>query len=138
MKRKPKPRKKTAPKPKKTITKKALKKKSPRKSVRKSPKPKAGKKGVAKKGAGVPKIPGLLVGQVTHYFPHVEAAAVKITRAGLSRKDRIRIKGHTTDFETVVDSIQIDHAPVEKSRKGDEVGIQVPSRVREGDKVYKQ
>jgi translation initiation factor IF-2 len=50
--------------------------------------------------------------------------------------DRIRIKGHTTDFEQTVDSIQVEHATVQKVGIGDEVGIKVKERVHEHDTVY--
>jgi hypothetical protein len=33
--------------------------------------------------------------------------------------------------------MQIEHKSVTEVKKGDSVGIKVPERVREGDKVYK-
>jgi translation elongation factor EF-1alpha len=51
--------------------------------------------------------------------------------------DTIHIKGHTTDIEMVVASMQIDNNDVTEAKKGDSVGIKVPDRVRDGDTVYK-
>jgi translation elongation factor EF-1alpha len=51
--------------------------------------------------------------------------------------DTIRIKGHTTDLEEVVESMQIEHAQVEEAGPGDKIGIKVQDRVRGGDHVYK-
>ncbi|MCX5667860.1 MAG: hypothetical protein NTY34_06085 [Candidatus Omnitrophica bacterium] len=77
------------------------------------------------------------IGQVTHYFPHVNAAAVKLLKSGLKVGDSIYIKGHTTDFKELVQSIQLDHAAIPFGEKGQEIGLLVKSRVRQGDKVYK-
>jgi putative protease len=70
---------------------------------------------------------------VTHYFDRPHAAVVKITSGELTVGDTIRIKGHTTDFTERVESIQVDHRPVERARRG-EVGL-AAGRVREHDIV---
>lgn len=77
------------------------------------------------------------IGEVTHYFPHVNAAAVKLLKSGLKVGDSVYIKGHTTDFKEIVNSIQLDHATIPEGKKGQEIGLLVKSRVRQGDKVYK-
>jgi translation initiation factor IF-2 len=46
------------------------------------------------------------------------------------------VKGHTTDFEQKVSSIQIEKDKVEKAKKGDHIGIKVSERVRPNDKVF--
>jgi translation elongation factor EF-1alpha len=46
--------------------------------------------------------------------------------------DRIRIQGHTTDFEQKVASIQIEHASVEVAKKGDKIGVKVKKEVSPG------
>ncbi len=123
---------------------KARKKAKPAKkrAVKKAKRPPAKKKGKKKKfkkpaAPAKPKIEGKLIGVVTHYFPHVEAAVVKIKAGELRVNDTLRFIGHTSDFKQVVASIQIDRKPVEKAKKGAEVGVGVKERVREGDKVYK-
>ena len=77
------------------------------------------------------------IGEVTHYFPHVNAAAVKLLKSGLKVGDSVYIKGHTTDFKELVQSIQLDHSTIPEGKKGQEIGLLVKSRVRQGDKVYK-
>ncbi|MBI4974864.1 MAG: translation elongation factor-like protein [Candidatus Omnitrophica bacterium] len=77
------------------------------------------------------------IGEVTHYFPKVKAAAVLILKDGLKLGDKIQIKGHTTDFKEKVGSMQLDHVPIDLARKGQEIGLLVKSRVRTGDNVYK-
>ena len=51
--------------------------------------------------------------------------------------DTIHIKGHTTDVEQVVESMQIEHDMVEEARAGQSIGLKVIDRVRSGDQVYK-
>jgi len=75
------------------------------------------------------------IGSVSDYFTKVEVAAIKLS-GGLKVGDKIHIKGATTDFEQEVDSMQIDRKPVEKAKKGDEIGIKVSDRVRRNDKVF--
>jgi putative protease len=77
------------------------------------------------------------IGEVTHYFPHVSAAAVKLLKGGMAVGDNIYVKGHTTDFKQKVQSIQLDHVPINEGKKGQEIGLAVKSRVRIGDSIYK-
>jgi hypothetical protein len=82
------------------------------------------------------KIKGTLIGKVTHFFPHVNAAVVKLEAGELKVGHKLQFRGHTTDFKQVLHSMQINHAPINRAIPGDEIGIQVKSRVREGDEVY--
>ena len=77
------------------------------------------------------------VGVVTHYFPRVEAAVVKLTKGTLSVGDTIIVKGHTTDFKEKVESLQLNHVPINSGSIGQEIGLKVKSKVREHDVVYK-
>lgn len=77
------------------------------------------------------------VGEVTHYFPHVKAAAIMVLKDSIKIGDEIYIKGHTTDFKERVKSMQIDHVPTNEGKKSQEIGLLVKSRVRIGDSVYK-
>jgi len=76
------------------------------------------------------------VGKVMDFFARPVVAGIDVTGT-LKTGDKIHIKGHTTDIEMVIDSMQIDNADVDKAKKGDSVGIKVPDRVRVGDTVYK-
>ena len=76
------------------------------------------------------------IGEVTHYFPKVMAAVIKL-KASLTTGDLVKIKGHTTDFKQAVTSMQVDHVPVDQAKKGQEIGLLVDSRVRQHDIVYK-
>ena len=77
------------------------------------------------------------IGIVSNYFSKISVAAVEITDGAVSVGDRLHFLGHTTDFESTVNSMQIEHKPITTAKKGDSVGLKVAERVREGDKVYK-
>jgi len=81
------------------------------------------------------KASGKGVGKVFDYFSRIGVAAIKAT-GGLKIGDKIRIKGNTTDFEQRVESMQAENSPIEKAKKGDDIGIKVKDRVRKNDIVY--
>lgn len=114
-------------KKKKAPARKILKKKAPQK-----PQPRKAKRAKAKAA----QIKAAVIGKVTHYFPHVNAAVLKL-KLPLKIGDTIQIKGHTTDIKETVTSMQINRAPITAAKKGDEIGLLVASRVRAGDQVYK-
>lgn len=76
------------------------------------------------------------IGVVLHYYSKAGVAAIKLDDA-LKVGDKIHIKGHTTDFDEVINSIQIEHNQVNEASKGDDIGIKVIDHVREHDTVYK-
>ena len=125
---------------KKKILKKKAVKKPVKKTVKKTLKKPALKikaiKKALKKTVPILKEKENLLGRVTHYFPHVQAAVIKL-KMPMSVGDKIKVKGHTTDFKQVITSLQIDRVAVESAKKGQEIGFQVESRVRRGDKVTK-
>ena len=76
------------------------------------------------------------VGKVSDFFAHPVVAGIELSGT-LKVGDTIHIKGHTTDMELTVDSMQINNANVQEAKKGDSVGIKVADRVRRGDTVYR-
>ncbi len=77
------------------------------------------------------------IGYVSNYFSKISVAAVEITDGTVSVGDTLHLFGHTTDFESTVHSMQIEHKSVTEAKKGDSVGVKVSDKVRRGDKVYK-
>jgi putative protease len=76
------------------------------------------------------------IGTVTHYFNHLHVAGVTLTDGELHKGDDIHIKGHSSDFEQKVESMQIDHEAVDSARPGDQIGLSVIEHAREHDTVY--
>jgi putative protease len=83
------------------------------------------------------KMPEQKVGEVIKFFSKASVAAIKVTEGTLKVGDRIKIKGHTTDFEDQIQSMQIENQPVEKAEAGHLIGIKVKERVREKDVIWK-
>ena len=77
-----------------------------------------------------------MIGTVSDFFARPVVAAIELT-AALEVGDKIRIKGHTTDLELIVDSMQINNVDVKEAKAGDSIGVKVGERVRKRDKVYK-
>ena len=76
------------------------------------------------------------IGKIGGFFAHPSVAMVDLT-AQLAIGDTVCIKGHTTDFQQVVESMQVDRAPVTSAAAGQSVGVKVKDRCRKGDVVYK-
>jgi translation elongation factor EF-1alpha len=75
------------------------------------------------------------VGVVTHYYPRVDAAVVTVGPGTLHTGDTVHFRGHTTDFYQTLDRLEFDHQPIEVAKPGQQVGVHVSHRVREGDVV---
>ncbi|OIO45897.1 MAG: hypothetical protein AUJ25_01105 [Parcubacteria group bacterium CG1_02_37_13] len=77
------------------------------------------------------------IAKVLHYYDKIKVAVLKLF-SELKVGDEIRIVGgENTDFQQKVDSMQIDHKPLKKAKKGQEVGLKIKKQVREGYKVFK-
>lgn len=77
------------------------------------------------------------VGEVVKFFAKPSVAAVKIVSGELHLGDKVKFAGHTTDFEEVIDSMEINNQKVEKAVAGDYIGIKTSDRVRPGDEMLK-
>ncbi len=76
------------------------------------------------------------IGRVSDFFARPVVAGIELA-GELKVGDKIHFRGHTTDLEVVVESIQIQNVEVNQAKSGDAVGVKIPSRVRQGDIVYK-
>jgi len=81
-------------------------------------------------------MPEEMIGTVSDFFARPMVAGIELT-ASLKVGDKIHIKGHTTDLELVIDSMQINNVNVEQAKAGDSIGVKVSERVRRGDTIYK-
>jgi putative protease len=108
---------------KKAKTKKAKVKKA--KKVKKIQKIKKIIKKAVKKARPAKKIKKeKVLGRIEHYFDKIQVAALSV-KAPFKVGDTIHIKGHTTDFNQTIESMQIEHQSVSSVKKGDDVGIKV-------------
>ena len=81
--------------------------------------------------------PGDAIGRVDHYFSHLSVAAVSLS-APLAVGDRIHIRGHTTNCEQTVDSMQVDHQAVSSAAPGEDVALKVDAHVRDRDLIFRE
>ncbi|OGO58024.1 MAG: translation elongation factor-like protein [Chloroflexi bacterium RBG_19FT_COMBO_47_15] len=81
-------------------------------------------------------MPEVEIGHVSDFFARPVVAGITLTGT-LKVGDKLHIKGHTTDIELIVESMQINNINVTEGKAEDAIGIKVPDRVRAGDHVYK-
>ena len=77
------------------------------------------------------------VGRITHFFTKIGVAVVEL-RAPLVVGERILVKGPSTDFEQVVESMQIEHENIPRAEAGQSIGLKTTEHAREKDIVYKK
>ena|SRR3989344_1058617 len=75
------------------------------------------------------------IGKVTHYYGGIEVGILKFNKP-VKVGTEIEIKGATTDFSQKIKSMQYDHKEIAVAKKGQEVGIKMDDKVREGDEVF--
>jgi len=75
------------------------------------------------------------IGKVKHFFDKISVAVIELNDS-LKVGDKISIEGHENVVEMIVDSMQVEHKPIEKAKKGDAVGLKTSGAVKENDKVY--
>ena len=77
------------------------------------------------------------VGHISHFFSKIGVAVLELT-APLSVGDKILVKGPSTDFEQVVESMQVEHKNIQRAEAGQSVGLKLVQHARERDLVYKK
>jgi putative protease len=76
------------------------------------------------------------IGRVGDFFARPVVAGIDLTGT-VKVGDKVHIKGHTTDLEFTIESMQINNVNVTTAKRGDSIGVKVPDRCRNGDTVYK-
>jgi U32 family peptidase len=77
------------------------------------------------------------VGQIVHFFSKINVAVVEL-KLPLAVEDRIAIKGPNTDFEQIVESMQIDHRNIPRAEGGQSIGLKLFQSAKEKDTIYKK
>jgi len=76
------------------------------------------------------------IGKVIHYYDKINVAIVKLDDE-LKVGEEIKIVKGDTEFTQKVESMQVEHEPVQEAKKGSEVGMMVGQEVKKGAKVFK-
>lgn len=75
-----------------------------------------------------------VVGSVTHYYDKIGVAIVKLEKA-VKVGDRLKFVKDGDTFEQIVASMHVDRSPIEEGKPGQEVGIKVDQKVKDGTRV---
>jgi len=76
------------------------------------------------------------IGMITNYFSKIGVAVVELTGT-IELGDEIRVVGGDREFTQTVESMQIEHEPIERAEAGQEVAIKLEQKARANDLVYK-
>jgi hypothetical protein len=77
------------------------------------------------------------IGHISHFFSKINVAIIELMLP-LSIGDRILVKGPLTDFEQIVQSMQIERKDIHRAEGGQSVGLKLTQLAREKDVVYKK
>lgn len=75
------------------------------------------------------------VGKVTHYYDKIGVAIIKTSKT-IKSGEKLRFGDEEKGFEQVADSMQFDHKEISEAKKGQEVGIKVGEKVKQGTPVF--
>ncbi len=76
------------------------------------------------------------IGEIDHYYNHLHVAGIWVKSGKLKIGDEVHIRGHTTDLQEKVSSMQLNHEDVMEAARGEHVGVPVHEKVRSHDRVY--
>ena len=79
---------------------------------------------------------GKPIGTITHYYSKIGVGIIELKDA-VKVGEKIKIKGHSTDIEQGIDSMQIEHQNVQTAKAGDSVGLKMEQKIKENDQVFK-
>lgn len=80
----------------------------------------------------------ILLGKVTNYFSNLQVGEFKLESFDLQIGEEVLIQGPTTGtIQMKVPGMRVELEPVEKVEKGMVFSMQVPEKIRRGDKFYK-
>lgn len=78
-----------------------------------------------------------VIGKVSHYFDQAMVAVIAVTKGSLKVGDEVTFQKGDHQVRQTIESMQIDHQPVNAIKKGDEAGVKVNEPIKEGYEVVK-
>ncbi|MEK7521764.1 MAG: hypothetical protein AAB599_03120 [Patescibacteria group bacterium] len=77
------------------------------------------------------------IGKVIHYYDKIGVAIVKLDEP-LIVGTKVRFsRGGEDLFDQTIESLQEEHKNLESAKAGDEIGIKVDEKVKEGAEVFR-
>ena len=77
-----------------------------------------------------------VIGTITHYYDNIGVGVINL-KGTLKVGDSIMLRRGDQEFTQEVESMQVEHKNVEKAKKGDDVGLKLSQKVKEGAVVMK-
>jgi putative protease len=77
------------------------------------------------------------IGTVIHFYDKILVAIVKLS-APLKTGDSIKFKHGDKEFTQTVDSMELEHKPINSAKKGSEIGLKVDQPVKEKTEVLQE
>ena len=79
------------------------------------------------------------MGKVTNYFKRIGVAEVLVEACEVNEGDALLFMGEKTGVvEQSATGIMLNEQPAESAKQGDYISLKTVSKVRRGDKVYKE
>lgn len=79
----------------------------------------------------------LFLGEVIKFYKNISVADIFVRNNSLSRGDTLLFVGKTTPASfAVANTLEVNHAPIEKVNRNQNVGVKLPFLVRRNDKVF--
>lgn len=75
------------------------------------------------------------IGTVIHWYDKIGVAVVKLTSA-LKVGERVKVKKGDEEFEETINSMQLEHLPIEVGKRGQEVAVKLSQRAKEGARFF--
>ena len=72
-----------------------------------------------------------VIGKITHYYDNIGVGVISLNGT-LKVGDSIILSRGDQEFTQTVESMQVEHENVEKAKKGDDVGLKLTKKVKEG------
>ncbi len=72
-----------------------------------------------------------VLGRVTHFYDKISVAIVELT-SPVMLGDRVSFNRGTHELTQKITSLQIEHEPIKKAKKGDVIGMKVKKEVQSG------
>jgi len=73
---------------------------------------------------------------VVHYYDKLGVAIIDLDKGSLKVGDEVKFKRGEEELSQKIESLQVDHQPVEEVKKGDSFGVKVDKSVKVGTEVY--
>lgn len=77
------------------------------------------------------------VGTIIHYYDKIGVGVIRLDGT-LKVGDTIKLRRGDQEFIQTVDSMQMEHENVDKAGKGQEVGMKLNEKTKEGALVFKE